>query len=68
MSTVVRAALLTSCSFMLSCAQETYTCCVEGLVETCECPRGTNCLVPTVVDHGDGTCDSVDTGDSASGG
>lgn len=48
-----------------SCAQETYTCCVDGLIETCECPSDANCLTPQIIDNGDGTCQQADTGDGA---
>jgi hypothetical protein len=66
-SAVVRVALLALLP-LSACGQETYPCCVEGLVETCECPRGTNCVLPPVLDNGDGICEMADTGDSASGG
>ena len=50
-----------------ACSSETYTCCVDGLIETCECPSDANCLTPQILDNGDGTCQMADTGDGAAG-
>lgn len=67
MSSLKRSVVFAALSLTAACAQETYTCCVDGLIETCECPGDANCLTPQIIDNGDGTCQMADTGDSSGG-
>ena len=71
MTSLIRLFTLAALSVLTACERQTTTCCIDGVVETCTCPRRDLCMVPNIRANADGTCDegqpgdSGDTGDSA---
>ncbi len=71
MTSLIRLFTLAALSVLTACERQTYACCIDGVVETCTCPRRDLCMVPNIQANADGTCDegqpydSGDTGDSA---
>lgn len=68
MSSLIRMFVLAALSVTVGCERQTYTCCVDGYVETCTCPRRDLCMVPYVRANADGTCDEGAPGDTSGGG
>jgi hypothetical protein len=71
MSSLIRLFTLAALAVLTACERQTYTCCIDGYVETCTCPRRDLCMVPNIRANADGTCDEgqpIDSGDSGDSG